>query len=476
MTGPPRVLLIEDDAGDRARIRQCLADSRQSYELVEASDVATGLKAMARDGVDLVLLDHHVPGGTSFDVLDGMRVRGLACPVILLSGDEDTALVVSLMQAGAADFLPKDQLTPDRLRRSIQAALRISLAEQREQAARREGDRLLQQLAALLETSVVLHGFSSIEDTLNGCAQAGLTLLRGDGADASWTSQGQRAVGRAGRAREAGDEVCTATLPIMRRQFEGELSVYRPTPFDALDRLSLAWLAQTAAVALDNTQLLKSSVMATQVREDLLAIVSHDLRNPVAIVSAAAEELRATMPEAQKVAAVILRASRRMVRLLDDLLDAAQVDAGTLRVTATAQPLARLFEEARSGVDPHRVVTFSAVSPEVRVLADRDRVLQVFSNLIGNALKFTPTDGYVGVEHERQGDRVFIRVRDTGPGVPREQRPRLFERYWSGKTQPKSAGLGLYIARAVVAAHGGRLELEDTPRGATFRFDLKVAG
>lgn len=343
-------------------------------------------------------------------------------------------------------------------------------------SAAHERERLLRRLSSLLEASVALHSYNSIEETLAACASAGLSLLGGDGADTSWVYQGQRSVGGAGRARAVGDHVCRVALPRLRREVEGELSVYRKSaPFDALDQLSIAWLAQAAVVALDNTQLLRSSERATQMREDILAIVAHDLRSPVAVVVAAADELRQTMPEAARTAGQILRAATRMVRMLDDLLDAAQIDAGTLRVTPQLQPLGKLLEEAAAGVDAHRTVKFPTLPAELKVWADKDRILQVFSNLIGNAIKFTPPEGDVAVEVEAAPQRVVIRVRDTGPGVPAEQRSRLFERYWSGKAQPGSAGLGLYIARAIVAAHGGQLELEDSKRGATFRFDLPRA-
>jgi signal transduction histidine kinase len=470
-----RVLHIEDDGGERERVRRALEATGLGYELREAVDIESGLAALRGGGIDAVLLDYHLPGGDAFDVLAGVRVEGWTVPVILLSKLEDTALAVALMKAGAVDFVPKNQLTPLRLRQALQSAVKLSAAERRAQMAKAERGRLIQQLSGLLEASVTLHKYNTIEETLSACSAEAVKVLQADGASTQWSFKGTRAGDRCGRERMPGDLVIQASLPRVRGGEEGQLIVWRTVPFDGTDQLAVVWLAQAAAVALDSTQLVLSSERATRLREDVLAIVSHDLRSPVTTVRAAAEELTHAMPAAAGLADLLLRASTRMQRMLDDLLDAAQIDGGTLKVDPVAQPLARLLDDARLGVDPRRVVHFTPVAPQLHVLADRERVLQVFSNLIGNALKFTPRDGKVSVEVECALGVANIRVRDTGPGVPLDHRPLLFERMWSGQHKQGSTGLGLYISHAVMRAHGQSLVLEDSERGATFKFTLALA-
>ncbi len=469
-----RVLHIEGEPGERERVRTALGATGLGYELREAADIEAGLASLRAGGIDAVLLDYHLPGGDAFDVLAGVRVEGWTVPVILLSKVEDTALAVALMKAGAVDFVPKNQLTPLRLRQALQSAVKLSAAERRAQLANAERGRLIQQLSGLLEASVTIHKYTSIEETLAACSAEAVKVLQADGAATQWTFRGVRTGDRCGRERLPGDQTIQAALPRVRGGEEGQLTVWRPAPFDGTDQLAVVWLAQAAAVALDSTQLVLSSERATRLREDVLAIVSHDLRSPVATVQAAAEELTHGVPGAAGLADLLLRASARMRRMLDDLLDAAQIDGGTLKVAPVPQSLARLLDDARAGVDPRRVVHFTPVAPQLQVLADRERVLQVFSNLIGNALKFTPREGRVSVEVECVEGKANIRVRDTGPGVPAEHRARLFERMWSGQHQQGSTGLGLYISHAVMRAHQQTLVLEESARGATFRFTLAL--
>jgi signal transduction histidine kinase len=110
------------------------------------------------------------------------------------------------------------------------------------------------------------------------------------------------------------------------------------------------------------------------------------------------------------------------------------------------------------------------------VWADRVRVLQVFSNLIGNALRFTPEGGRVTVRARREGARVAFHISDTGKGIAPEHLPHLFDRYWQVKRSREGAGLGLPIAKGLVEAHGGHIQVESAPgRGSTFSFTLPVA-
>jgi signal transduction histidine kinase/DNA-binding response OmpR family regulator len=474
MNEPGRVLHIEDDPHERERVRAALVATGLGYELREAADIESALASLRSGGIDAVLLDYHLPGGDAFDVLAGVRVEGWTVPVILLSKLEDTALAVALMKAGAVDFVPKNQLTPLRLRQALQSAVKLSAAERRAEMAKAERGRLIQQLSGLLEASVTIHKYNTIEETLSACSAEAVKVLQADGAATQWSFKGVRSGDRCGRERLPGDQVIQAALPRVRGGEEGQLTVWRPAPFDGTDQLAVVWLAQAAAVALDSTQLVLSSERATRLREDVLAIVSHDLRSPVATVQAAAEELTHGVPGAAGLADLLLRASTRMQRMLDDLLDAAQIDGGTLKVAPVPQSFARLLDDAKAGVDPRRVVHFTPVAPELQVVADRERVLQVFSNLIGNALKFTPRDGKVSVEVECAQGTANIRVRDTGPGVPPEHRARLFERMWSGQHKQGSTGLGLYISHAVMKAHQQTLALEESERGATFKFTLAL--
>jgi signal transduction histidine kinase len=176
---------------------------------------------------------------------------------------------------------------------------------------------------------------------------------------------------------------------------------------------------------------------------------------------------------------MIVRSAESMEYLIRDLLDVARIEAGQLRVSARPYDAARLVRDAADLFTPlaaGRGIHLVAVPPEraPRVRADPDRALQVFSNLVGNALKFTPREGVVTIGATEAGDDVRFWVRDTGPGIAEADFPRLFERFWQGKGRRDGAGLGLPIARGIVEAHGGRMWVEsEVGVGTTVHFTLR---
>ena len=244
-------------------------------------------------------------------------------------------------------------------------------------------------------------------------------------------------------------------------------------------------LAARAALAIDNARLYRASQLATQARDEVLAIVSHDLRNPLNVISLAAGRLQRTPSQEgevwRKQLGVIQRSADQAVHLIQDLLDATKMEAGRFTVEQRPEDVARLVDEA---VELHRPLAEArSLRLELQVedalppvLADRGRVLQVFSNLIGNALRFTRAGGSITLWAQREQGAVRFSVVDTGPGIPPEHLPHLFERFWQAKEGSREgAGLGLPIARGLVEAHGGHMEVSSTlGQGSTFCFTLPV--
>ena len=172
-----------------------------------------------------------------------------------------------------------------------------------------------------------------------------------------------------------------------------------------------------------------------------------------------------------------------MNRLIQDLLDVAVLEAGRLNVEKT--PLATLEIVAEAVEVQHALASASSIDLRVdvapdapEILADRDRLLQVFENLIGNALKFTGAGGQVTVGVARREAGALFWVADTGRGMTREEEARAFDRFWqaSARSGRLGAGLGLPITKGIVEAHGGRIWVESTPgRGSTFLFFIPAA-
>nr|HEX4312842.1 ATP-binding protein [Kofleriaceae bacterium] len=220
---------------------------------------------------------------------------------------------------------------------------------------------------------------------------------------------------------------------------------------------------------------------ATATRDDVLAVVSHDLRGPLHAIGLATEALRDEVPEgAKRYLAAIDRASARAERLITDLLEASAIENGALALAPAAVDAVSIVRQAAQDHDLAARETGTQITAHVPtgslvVRADRDRVLQVLGNLIGNALKHakgTPIDVSLS-EDERV---ALIAVRDHGPGITPSELPHVFDRYWRGRTRKGGAGLGLAIAKGIVTAHGGELRVRSQPGdGSEFTFTLPLA-
>ena len=253
------------------------------------------------------------------------------------------------------------------------------------------------------------------------------------------------------------------------------------------DELQLAEeLATRASLSIQNAQLYRTAVVATRAREHVLAVVSHDLKNPLNAVGLAAEGLRrkAAHPTSEGVehqSSIILRGAHRMQRLIAGVLDAAKLESGQLVVEPSPVSARELVETAVEEIRPTAGdvgLSLEVALPTLpEVYCDRDRVLQVFSNLLGNAVKFTPRGGTVYLTARPSGAFVEFEVADNGPGIEHEALAHVFDRFWRAPRAPGAGtGLGLFIAKGIIEAHGGRIWGESEPgHGARFTFTLPIA-
>jgi DNA-binding NarL/FixJ family response regulator/nitrogen-specific signal transduction histidine kinase len=223
--------------------------------------------------------------------------------------------------------------------------------------------------------------------------------------------------------------------------------------------------------------------IAARSRDEVLGVVAHDLRNPLASIASYASLLGDVAPDEQrrKYLGAISAATQRMDRLIQDLLDVSSLDAGRFRIEIRSESIQSLLHEATETMQVEAArknvaVIFSASECVPRIPMDRDRMLQVLGNLLGNAVRFTPSGGQVTLRAETHGREVLFLVTDSGRGIPAEHQPRLFDRFWQAETT-KSAGvgLGLTIAKGIVEAHLGRIGVESKPgAGCTFFFALPI--
>ncbi len=255
--------------------------------------------------------------------------------------------------------------------------------------------------------------------------------------------------------------------------------------------LSLAEeLGRRAALAVDNSRLYGMAQDATRAREEILGIVSHDLRNPLSAIMMCASALDEGMAGANDslryMVTAITDSASWMNRLIQDLLDMASIESGRLslerHVEDAAQILTRLDMTFASTAKEAGISLVMGVQPSLPpVLVDSERILQVLANLVANPIKFTPAGGEIRVLADSVAEdptRVAFTVSDTGCGIPPEHLPHVFDRFWQvrrGASQ-RGTGLGLAISRGIVEAHGGSMDVEsEAGRGSTFRFKVPAA-
>jgi len=235
-------------------------------------------------------------------------------------------------------------------------------------------------------------------------------------------------------------------------------------------------LARRASIAIDNVRLLAEAQESVRAREDLLAIVSHDLRNPLGVVLASsALLLKSSLPpeppgkegRARRQVEAIERAGNRMNRLIRDLLDFAAIQAGHLSVSSHPREVGALLREVLDALEPLaaaksiKLVDGSPENSGLHISCDHDRVIQLFSSVVGNAVKFTPEGGTVILRADPDDTMVRFSVADDGPGIALEELPYVFDRYYQARRRNRDGiGLGLSIARGIVEAHGGRIWVE----------------
>jgi PAS domain S-box-containing protein len=496
------LLVVDDDEVDRMNIRRALRSGGIEAEILEAADATRGLELMRTRAVDCTLLDVNMPARDGLWLVREARAHGIRAPLIVLTGQGDERTAVELMKAGASDYFSKANATPERVTASLRQALRMSAAED---ALRQSEQRLRLAIEATqlgtwdfhpqsgrLEWSERCKEFFGLppdaevtievflasvhpeeRERVDAAVKAALDPASNGSYDIEYRTTGasagvERWVRATGRAffDEAGRPVrFVGTLQDIgeRKQLEAQRARLLDAERDARERAEAA----------------------SRMREDLVAIVSHDLRNPLSAITMSATLLQASIPSdsrATKQLETIVRSADRMRRLISDLLDMASIDAGRLAVEPVPQPAAALVQEAVEMLQPvatDKSLRLEAgdVEPSLAVRADKERILQVLSNLVGNAIKFTREGGAIVVDARRDGELARFTVADTGHGISPEQMLHLFDRYWQAKRDGRlGIGLGLSIAKGIVEAHGGNIWAESVlGKGTTFHFTLPSA-
>jgi signal transduction histidine kinase len=540
-----RSILLVDDEEANLDLLEGFLRAEGYHALTRTTDPRKVLALMDEVRPDLVLLDLHMPHKDGFAVLRelGEHVHGDDyVPVLVLTADVNPQARERALSSGARDFLTKPFDILEVLLR-VRNLLETRVLYLRQRQAREAAERSQERAAFLAEASRVLASSFDTSTTLAQLARLAVPaladlcivdLVDADGrfrqAGAAHVDAEKEGMIRAQAPGEpidrhflaplfaTGEPVLIAEVPASfmdeiagggrMRALLGTLGPrsamvlpLRPgdRPIGAItlvssesgrrygaEDLELATeLAHRAALAVENARLFAQAQSALRARDEMLAVVAHDLRNPVSTIVLGSDLLLDTTPEdaahafQRRHLSTVKRAAQRMNRLIQDLLDVSRVAGGKLALAPQEEDAVMLLKESSAMLRPlaeARGITFhvSAGTELPRLTMDSARVMQVISNLVGNAVKFTPEGGAVTLGAEWSGSEVRISVADTGPGISPEQLPHVFGRFWQADdADQRGLGLGLSIARGIVEAHGGRIWVESEPgEGSTFHFTL----
>lgn len=279
-------------------------------------------------------------------------------------------------------------------------------------------------------------------------------------------------------------------LPVNAGETRGALTLIRAGdagPFDAQQRALGEKFAAIAAAALLKAQLYDAARQANRARDEMLGVVAHDLRNPLSAIAMCARVLDEDPPgdegAKRELLETIQQSTQWMNRLIEDLLDVSTIERGKLSLDLRSEEPSQLVLQTLHMFEVEAkeqgIALETRLPTDIPLIgADRARVVQVLSNLLRNAMKFTPRGGRIVIGAERRERDVQFSVTDTGRGIPVEQQARVFERYWQSSVgaRERGAGLGLSIAKGIVEAHGGRIRVHSVPgEGSEFTFTIPQA-
>jgi signal transduction histidine kinase/FixJ family two-component response regulator len=526
-----RLLIVDDEVNARLGLAELLRG--EGYEVETARDGRNALDKLDAFAPDLVLTDLLMPTMDGIELTKQLRARVDPPDVVVMTASSTVASAVSVMIAGAADYLVKPidfnelLLTIDRVmeHRNLQRELRQT--NEREHFLFDAGVKL----NASLESTVVANTIAMLGVPLlgEGCL-LDLVSVTGQVSCGAWAHSDplvlgdlDRAFGGAPRAplvaRPLADVIvsgCSLRANAVDAWFAtSDLSLVRQlrirstlivpltlgvrqlgalTFFRSDDRTHTAYevalaeeLARRSALALVHARLYEQARDAIALRDHTLEVVTHDLRSPLQTIALAATGLRedeVTASQWTKGHAVdkILRAADLMERLIEDLVDFENIATGRLSMVAKPQNVASIVEQSAASsaalaTSRNIHLTSEIASGLPRIQCDRDRILQVIGNLLSNALKIAAPGDAVCLGAKLRDREVVFSVSDTGPGIAIADQERLFERYWRSPTAGyRGTGLGLAIARGIVEAHGGRIWVDsELGRGTTFYFAVPLA-
>ncbi len=477
-----RAMLIEDNPGDAKLIQAYLAGNAKTgpgatiFDLDHSSSLGEGLEKIIEGEYDILLLDLNLPDSRGISTFKKVHTALPDTPIIVLTGLDDENLALQALQDGAQDYLIKGSVDTQLLARAIQYSI------ERQQVMRdlQETNLKLSESEArfrkIIESSIdgiAILNYNNEIQFLNPAAEKLLEMVSDEVRGETFEHPVKPNEVAEFQIGNKGADERSIEMRTVEAEWEGE-DVYLTSMRNITERKKVE----------------EAEKELTKLKDDFLASVSHDLKTPLFTVIGFLEMLdegRLSDPAAKKdLLERAIHDADRLKSMVDDLLDMSRFEAGRLKLEKETIEVSELVAEAVASVDllaSSKGITLSTTSPElaIGIQGDRTRLLRVLVNLLENAIKFSTKGQPIIIAWERNNGDAKIDVIDQGPGIPRKDQFRIFEKFYQverpGNPSSTGSGLGLYISKSFVEVHGGTLSVKSKlGRGSTFTIQLPIEG
>lgn len=502
-----KILIIEDDSVARILLQEQLSRSLLPISVIKtASSLNSAFEILDESTFDLVLLDLNLPDSTGLDTLVTVTKKFPNVAIIVITGEDSDKLGLKTVAIGAQEYLKKTAYTTEILAKSI----RYAIERKRTQEIL---DRKQRNLEAIFDASpigMLLVDENTIvrrvNDVIRQMVRKAYSQIIGrkfcyalccvNNTDADKNLESNTPCGKCLLQKTIVD-VLDSWQPIHGVEVQPTLEVgdKRVTPWFRIstEPVIIDGCRQVLIAIDDITQRKKAEeklLETTEMKSQFISTVSHELRTPLAAmkesIAIVLDEITGRLNEKQKkFLSIAKRNVDRLSALVNDVLDYQRLEADRVKLHIQNNDISEVVTEVhetmvlvakKKGVN----LLFDLTGDLPKAKFDRSQIIQIMSNLISNGIKFTPEKGQVSVSVRQQNDELILTVRDTGVGIPKEELPKIFKRFYRvsmPNKQIQGTGLGLAIVNKIVMMHGGRIEVEsELGKGTTFTMFLPLAG
>ncbi len=510
------ILLVEDNPGDVRLLQEILREVKTTRcQITPVMTLAAAIEQLWPTNphtpypspspipppFDIILIDLSLPDSQGIDSFLALRDRSQNIPIVVLTGSDDQNLAILAMQQGAQDYLVKGQVDSNLMLRSIRYAIERERTEVALRQAKNELEqRVIERTYALQQTQDSLHDalqkvnfhfensplaaiewdrdfrvsrWSATAERIFGWSSAQVLGKRPD----EWKFVVEEDAERIGQVMSrfiTGTETSNVTI---NRNYCQDRTIVNCEWYNSVLLDENGQMESVFSLALDVTH----RHQVEKMKNEFIAVVSHELRTPLTSIYGSLKLLDSGLliqePEKEKrLLEIAVDSTDRLMRLVNDILDIERIESGTVQMVKAVYEVSELMAKVVDAIEPltdSAGIKLSVSDSGGNVWVDIDRMIQTFTNLIGNAIKFSPRGSTIWFTASKQAGQMLFQVRDRGRGIPPDKLATIFERFQqvdaSDARSGEGTGLGLAICRSIIEQHGGHLWVESVlGEGSTF--------